>query len=158
MKSLSPRDQRFVELYVLGRPATEAARLAGFKEGTARRAAWKILKRPEIAEAVKAIREDMRRVANEDRDTFIKELNFYIDESREDGERSAVMKGMEIKSKVMGIQQETTKHLHFHTKIDLRAAIENAKARVLKHEQARHAIDTTFTEVPADPARRLLED
>lgn len=62
---LSPKMQRFIKEYIIDRNGTKAYLRAGYKcsEGTARRNAYKLLMRPEVASAVdKAEAERLRRV------------------------------------------------------------------------------------------------
>jgi hypothetical protein len=52
-RKLTPRQRRFVELYVRTGNATQAARDAGYTKTTAEDTSWAILRRPHVLEAVR---------------------------------------------------------------------------------------------------------
>jgi phage terminase small subunit len=57
-KTLTPKQQRFVEEYLIDLNATQAAIRAGYSEKTAHVTGWENLKKPEIAKAVSEAKEE----------------------------------------------------------------------------------------------------
>ena len=60
MKPLTAQQSRFVDAYLTGLPAAEAARRAGFSESYSDKAAAAILKHPSVAAAVQDAQGNLR--------------------------------------------------------------------------------------------------
>ena len=53
-RRLTPREDKFISYVLKGENATEAAKLAGYAEGSAHVAAWRALQRPPVLEALRS--------------------------------------------------------------------------------------------------------
>ena len=73
-KGLTPKQQRFVEEYLVDLNATQAAIRAGYSAKTANRVASENLSKPDIAAAVQAQRAKVSEVAQVEAVRVVKEL------------------------------------------------------------------------------------
>jgi phage terminase small subunit len=152
--TLSVRQLKFVEGVALGKSHAEAARAAGYSPQYARRAAERVLKSKGVQEAIETTRERNRKNSEWTADRYLRELERGAKVAEEKDQMTAYASLMQTLGKATGLLIDRMDINH--RGVDLVAAINEARARVVRH--APPAIDTTFTEVPADPARKLLED
>lgn len=98
-KAMTPKQQRFVEEYLIDRNATQAAIRAGYSAKTARQTASEYLAKPDIAAAVA---EGMDAISSElaiDARWVLQEAKSVYDEAREANDRSAALKSLDLVGK-----------------------------------------------------------
>lgn len=72
--SLTPKQQRFVEEYLIDLNATQAAIRAGYSEDTAHVIGWENLRKPEIEKAIVAAKAERAQRVQVDADEVLREL------------------------------------------------------------------------------------
>jgi hypothetical protein len=72
---ISPAHQRFIDEYTANpRSGADAARRAGYSPSRAKTTAYELLRKPEIAEAIKLKQEGLRELVGYSREDAVKEL------------------------------------------------------------------------------------
>lgn len=100
--SLSERQSKFVDAYVLGTSATEAARRAGYGERGAAVTATRLLRNANVQAVLAARRAENAVRFNLDRDRVISELQAAIALAREKGDPAAMIAGWREIAKMCG--------------------------------------------------------
>lgn len=110
---LTPKQQRFVDEYLVDLNATQAAIRAGYSANTARQIGQENLSKPDIAAAVQA-RSAARQARTEvTQDTVVQGLLAEARSVGEDTSQAARVKAWELLGKHVGMFEE--KHRHEHT-------------------------------------------
>jgi len=155
--TLSVRQLKFVEGVALGKSHAEAARAAGYSPQYARRAAERLPKCKGVQDAIEATRERNLKASEWDAVRFLREVERGMKVAEEKGQMTAYANLVQTLGKATGLLIDRMDINH--RGVDLVAALAEARARAfMPRDERGQIVDTTFTEVPADPARRLLED
>ena len=109
---LTNKQKRFVEEYIIDFNATRAAKAAGYSASTAYASGAENLKKPQIKEAIaKAIKpiSDKAKITVE----FVQEELYKTYQSTVKNDNDAArLKALDLMTKILGMQQTTTKHEH----------------------------------------------
>lgn len=112
MRPLSPREATFVAEYALGKSAAEAARIAGYQNHYARRAADKLLKRDNIAAAIEEARTKIGKRMEFNAEIGMAKLDECIAFARETKNATAMARAIELQLKMAGLLIERVHQLH----------------------------------------------
>lgn len=129
MKPLTARQARFVNVYLSGKSATEAARQAGYREAYAHKAPQTILKHPSVAVAVRDAQNQLRGKTMFDMEQAVHEADEMIIFARAKGNAMAAAKLLELKCKLHGLLIE---RIETQPRIDLTDVLNEARIRVLR--------------------------
>lgn len=165
--ALSTRQLKFVEGVALGKSAAESARAAGYSKHYARRAATNLLKSKEVDQAIADMRDQICRDLQLMIERYMAELTEGARLSKEAKQFTAAARYDELRGKLTGFLVDKV-HL-LHQNIDIRAALQEARSRVLPqidhdtgastslpHINGPPVIDAEFS--PADPLTTLFEE
>lgn len=134
MRDLAPRQAEAVRLYVTGLSAAEAARGAGYAPAYARRAASHLFTKPHVRAAVDAARTALVEKTKYDLHAAVAEIDDKIVKAEAAKQFNAVANLLKLKAQLHGLLIE--KMHHVHDTIDLRAALADAKARIIEMKPA----------------------
>ena len=103
MAKLSARHQRFVQEFLLDGNAAAAATRAGYNPRTARNTAYRLLRRPEVQEAITQAQATASRNAGDSAERVVRDLLRYCEGAAEDRDWRALGKLAELRCKVQGM-------------------------------------------------------
>ena len=103
---MTPKQQRFVDEYLVDLNASAAAVRAGYAVKRADAMAWENLRKPEIASAIAVARQAAQERAQETVDDHLATLASLRDDARAAGQFSAAIKAEESRGKVLGYYVE----------------------------------------------------
>ena len=106
-KRLTPRQQRFCELYPWCSSGVEAAKLAGYSEKTARTQASRLLTKDNIEAEITRQREIGAERANIKPEDVINRIFLDIDGARESKNWTSVMKGNDMLGRRLGMWRDS---------------------------------------------------
>lgn len=114
-KELTPKQQRFVEEYLIDLNATQAAIRAGYSEKTARSVGAENLTKPDINVAIRAVQ--TKRAAKTERtaEDVLRDIQEVTKDARTAGDLRSAFKGLELEGKHLGV---------FTDKVSLSAKVE----------------------------------
>lgn len=139
MRSLTAKQQKFVEGWAAGKSCAAAARDAGYSPALARRAADRLAKIPAVQTEFERITAAVRENAVYSRERLITDLQDTIAFAKANKNSMAVVKAVELIAKLSG-------HLsvaEVEIRIDIGAALAEARSRA-----ARPPIDVEYSEIP----------
>lgn len=113
--ALTPRQQRFVDEYIVCGNAAEAARRAGYSERTARQIASENLSKPDIRAAIEAAREREAEYWGLQKRDVVEALLGAIQMAREKVEPAAMIRGLVEIAKILGYYAPETVRLELST-------------------------------------------
>jgi hypothetical protein len=134
---LNPRQQKFVELYLGGMPASRAYRQAGYRPSTdavAEAAASQLLKHPKVAAAVEAARAKATEAAGVSAEVIAQRL--WVEANRQPadgGTHAGRIRALELLGKGLGMFQD-------RVQIETADADPLARFRYLTDEELDHLI------------------
>ena len=99
MDKLTPKQQRFVDEYLVDLNATQAARRAGYSERTCAKIGFENLQKPEIHAALQAASAEREKRTLITQDQIITEIREIAKEARDAQQFSAALKGYELLGK-----------------------------------------------------------
>ena len=113
-KNLSPRDLDFVHKYLETGNITEAGRLAGFSESTAKTYCHELLKKPRIEEYLHEVKKNMAIRAGWTPDKVIAKLQEVYDKSMQAESFTASLNALKLIGQSIGMfnQEKEVKHKH----------------------------------------------
>jgi phage terminase small subunit len=144
MKAPNPRQEIFIREYVLGKSAVEAARLAGYREGYARKSAHALTKKPAVAAGIEAAYAKIREQTTVTAGSLMAQLQADHDKAVEIGQMTAAVRASEMMGKLAGLLTDKLR-LEVEAKPSLIVAIAAARARAAL--PAPTIIDAPFSEV-----------
>ena len=100
---LTPKQQAFVQEYLIDLNATQAAIRAGYSEKTARQTATENLAKPYIAKAVAEAQAKRAETTNRTAADVLKDIQDITKEARNSGDLKTALKGLELESKHIGV-------------------------------------------------------
>lgn len=107
---MSPREQRFVDEYIVDKVGARAARVAGFSERTADKYAYELLQKPRIRAAIaKALKEQQKRTLIT-ADQVLLDLDRLAQKAEGAGEFHAAIRGKELIGKHYKLFTEKHEH------------------------------------------------
>lgn len=107
---LTPMQRLFVAHYLKDPNATQAAKLAGYSEDTARSIGSENLSKPAIAAAIAKGQAKRAKRLEIDADYVLLTIQDTIEECRQDGEHGAALKGCELLGKHLKLFAERIEH------------------------------------------------
>lgn len=125
-KPLTSRQASFVNHYLSGQSAAEAARKAGYRVAYADKAAKSILKHPSVAAAIHEAQQQLRGKTMFDVEQAVVECDTMIAFAQSKNNAMAAAKLLELKCKLHGLLVEK---LEVVPLIDLTAILTEARAR-----------------------------
>jgi phage terminase small subunit len=147
MKVPNLRQELLIQQIALGRPATEAARTAGYSEAYARKSAHALLRKPHIAAAIEAIKVKLREDTIFTAEKLLAQLQFDHDKAIEWKQGPAAVRASEMIGKLKGWMVDKA-HIVHEAKPSLMEAIEAGKARAALPAPTKHLIiDVVPTEI-----------
>ena len=108
---MTPKQERFVEEYLVDLNATQAAIRAGYSEKTAYSIGEENLRKPEIREAVAVAKDERTERTETTQDWVTARIHSTVERCLEPGEAfnpAAALKGLDIAGKHVGMGQTTT--------------------------------------------------
>lgn len=116
---LTPRETKFVEVYLSCSNASQAARAAGYAENNIRHIAHQIKKRPHVAAAIAAVRSSMIEKGKYDLEKAMEDAEETYSLGREERNPMAMAKTVELMAKLNGllIEKHDVRHAGFIVKI-----------------------------------------
>jgi DNA-binding CsgD family transcriptional regulator len=135
---LTDKQRRYVERLASGLPSRDAARAAGYSDSYAMVAAHRLKKKPSVAKALEAIRDEGRKLAVYDLARAMEEAQEVIDFAKKNKNAMAYFKAVQHRADLSGLLIDRVEAVV----VDLRGSLEAAKTRVL------NAID--FTPLSSD--------
>ncbi len=103
MAKLSARHQRFVEEFIQHGCAATAAAAAGYSPRTAKTTGYRLLRRPEVQEAIAVAQATASQRAGDSAERVVRDLLRYCDGAAEDRDWRALGKLAELRCKVQGM-------------------------------------------------------
>lgn len=97
-----PKWQAFALYFAAGMNRNEAAVAAGYSKG-ARDHGHKLMRRPEITEAVRIVRAEMAKRAQYDMDKLVADLDEAADFAKQTENATALVRARELKGKALGL-------------------------------------------------------
>ena len=128
MRPLTARQSRFVNAYMTGISAAEAARQAGYGPGYSAKAAKYLLQHPSIAAAIQEVQVTLQSKTLFDAEALVKECDELIRFGREKNNPMSCVKALELKARAHGL---LTDRLELAAPVDLRGALHEARSRVV---------------------------
>ena len=101
--SVTPKQARFVDLYVTTGNASEAARQAGYSRHRSNSAAHRLLNLPHVKAAIAAIRAEIAERAAYTVEKCFTELGNAMEHARKTDNSSALVRAIELRGKLTGI-------------------------------------------------------
>ena len=126
-RRLTQRQQKFVEAYLTGIPASEAAKQAGYSPSKAHRGA-SLLELPAVAEMVKDVREKACEQSVYNLSQAMQESLEVIEFSKENKNSMAYFKAVEHRAKLSGLLTDRV-DVRVAT-VNIRTALDEARSRV----------------------------
>ena len=123
-KKLTPKQERFVEEYLIDLNGTQAAIRAGYSPKTAQEQASALLSKLIIQEAVKAGREAKAKDARVDAQWVLSRLKEEADAKGEGTSHSARVKALELFCKHLGLFADETINLNLKGQVHVKHAAE----------------------------------
>jgi len=117
---LTPRQQAFVNFYVICRNGSEAARLAGYSKKTAHQISYENLRKPEVIAAIAENEATLALKLEIDRNTIVGGIISGISEARRLKDPSGIIRGWLEISKITGFDKpdrETNTELSTSNKV-----------------------------------------
>ncbi len=132
MKPLTARQSRFVNAYVAGMSAAEAARQAGYKAAYAQKAARDILTHPTVAATIQELRMDLTKKTQYDLEAAVAETDKWIAmiEASASPNFMAASRLIQHKAELHGL---LIQRVEVKPSVDIRDALAAARARVAAH-------------------------
>lgn len=127
---LTMRDELFVASYVSGKTAKASAIAAGYSANKAKAAAYLLLRKPAVIEAIDAAREEVSAEARYGLKEAVAEADRLMKQAEEDGQHSAVASLFQVKCKLFGFLTEKIQVEH-RAQIDLTAALTGHQQNIL---------------------------
>lgn len=146
MPDLNPRQLRFVEAYLVCGSGAEAARRAGYTEGTALRAGPKLLQNPKIKAEIDAARAKQREKTEATLEDAVAELEEHIKAAAAARQYTAVASLSKLKYEMDGRYVQRMQ-MQVQT-VDLTAALAEANARVAINGGVLQAIEPPDDQEP----------
>ncbi|MDR0439469.1 MAG: terminase small subunit [Candidatus Accumulibacter sp.] len=106
---LTPKQQRFVDEYLIDLNATQAAIRAGYSEKTANEQGPRMLVKVSIQKAIGKAREVQSARINRTADAVLKDIHDTAVEARENGDLRTALKGYELEGKHLGLFEDRLK-------------------------------------------------
>ena len=153
LQMLDSRERIFAEHIATGARQVTAARAAGFKQPE--KLAYRILKRPHVAKAVKYLAEENRKAAQMDRKKVMAGFLEAIDMAKIQGDTGVMVAGWREVGRMCGLYEPEKKTIDVN--ITAKRMIEKLETMTteelfeLAKESEEHdqAIDAEFTELPS---------
>ena len=101
LSMLNSRQEKFAQAYVLHRNATEAAKTAGYAQGSAAVQGHRLLHTDEIEERINTLEQELE--TNVD---VINELEKQYEYAKQNGHTNSAIKALEVLSRIRGTQEE----------------------------------------------------
>jgi len=145
---LDPRERIFVEHVALGATQLVAAEAAGYQH--AKKLAYRILKRPHVARAVKYLADEHRKAANMDRKKVMQGFLDAIEMAKVQAEPATMVNGWREIGKMCGLYEPEKKTVD----VNISGKRMIAKLEMLTTEELfelaaeSEAVDAEFEEVP----------
>lgn len=132
MKPLTARQARFVNAYVAGMSAAEAARQAGYKAAYAQKAARDILTHPTVAATIQELRMDLTKKTQYDLAAAVAETDKWIAmiEASANPNFMAASRLIAHKAELHGL---LIQRVEVKPSVDIRDALAAARSRVAAH-------------------------
>ena len=133
-KSLNDRQERFIKACGSGANTTQAALASGYSPTYAKAAGQKLAGNPEIKAAIDAIRAEGRKAAAFDLAAAMAEAQDAAEFARLNKNSMALVKAVALRCELAGL---LVQQIHLRAEVvDIRQALEEAKARTLVHVDA----------------------
>ena len=126
-RRLTPQQAKFAEAYLTGIPASEAAKQAGYSPSKAHRGS-ELLNLPAVAELVTSVQKEVRERAVYGLTEAMNEALDAIAFAKENKNSMALVKAIELRSKLSGLMVEKIDLRA--TTVNIRTALDEARARV----------------------------
>lgn len=147
MRPLTARHRIFIDHYVRGVSAADAARRAGYNHSYAAKAATYLLHHPSIAAAIQEMHMDLTKKTLFDVERAVEECNTMIDFAQSKNNAMAAAKLLELKCKLHGLLIE---RVEVKPSVDIRDAIAAARSRVAAHGLAVRVLPDSAVDPFAD--------
>ena len=95
-RKLTPKQERFVEEYIVDFNATRAARVAGYSEKNVDKIGWQLLGKARVSEAIEKQREKMSRKTGLSVEWWDKKALYLVTEAEETGDLKAMASGLKL--------------------------------------------------------------
>ena len=109
--TLSPRESRFVDLYVTTGNASRAAREAGYPEKSAHVAGCRLLKTDKVRAAIDDLRKRSAEHMMIDRERAIQEIQAAVELARVNGDASTMISGWREIGKMLGFYEPEVRRI-----------------------------------------------
>ena len=103
MKQLTPKQQLFIDEYLISLNATKAAEKAGFSSKTAYSQGQRLLKNVEIKNAIEKAMEERSMEAKRTAEDVFKDIVSVTESARNEGNYIVTLKGLELQGKHLGM-------------------------------------------------------
>lgn len=124
---LTHRQRLYAENIARGLDSPAAAKSAGYSDSFAKVAAYRLGKKPEVAQAIASIQTEGRRLACYDVTVAMREANDAAAFARANKNSMALVKAVELRAKLSGLLIDRVEVVA----VDLTGALQRAEARVL---------------------------
>ena len=148
-KSLNDRQERFIKSVAAGKNTTQGALAAGYSPTYSKAAGQKLAKNPEIKAAIDAIRAEGRKEAAFDLAAAMAEAQDAAVFARSKDNAMALVKAIALRCELSGL---LIQQIHLNAEVvDIRAALEEAKARTLNVTSTVEPLSSLSLPSPARP-------
>ena len=107
---MTPKQQRFVQEYLVDLDATKAARRTGYKGTTVNKTAYELMHKPEILEAIAKAQAERAVRVEDDADQVLTDLRRLGDAAEADKKYEAAIKTVELRGKHLGMFKDRIEH------------------------------------------------
>lgn len=102
-KTLTPKQARFVQEYLIDLNATASARRAGFSEKSADKISYQLLGKTAVQKAIKKLQEERSLQLGRTARDVLKDIQTVTRQAQQDGDLKTALRGLELEGKHLGM-------------------------------------------------------